>query len=80
MEQFLEEFSGNHSQVWWPAEKWCFGLNQPHSWGVFGGQLCAQMPGADFISESEAAHRISELKGYLSRQEGITCAQVSWER
>ncbi|XP_057579321.1 telomerase protein component 1 isoform X2 [Hippopotamus amphibius kiboko] len=29
---------------------------------------------SDFISESEeAAHRISELKSYLSRQEGITC-------
>ncbi|XP_060002650.1 telomerase protein component 1 isoform X3 [Lagenorhynchus albirostris] len=28
----------------------------------------------DFISESEeAAHRLSELKSYLSRQEGITC-------
>ncbi|XP_033707287.1 telomerase protein component 1 isoform X1 [Tursiops truncatus] len=29
---------------------------------------------SDFISESEeAAHRLSELKSYLSRQEGITC-------
>lgn len=29
---------------------------------------------SDFTSESEeAAHRISELKSYLSRQQGITC-------
>ncbi|NIG61793.1 telomerase protein component 1 isoform X2 [Pontoporia blainvillei] len=29
---------------------------------------------SDFISESEeAAHRLSELKSYLSRQEGVTC-------
>uniref|UniRef100_A0A8C6DQZ2 Telomerase associated protein 1 n=1 Tax=Moschus moschiferus TaxID=68415 RepID=A0A8C6DQZ2_MOSMO len=34
----------------------------------------------DFISESEeAAHRISELKSYLSRQEGITCRRYCCE-
>uniref|UniRef100_A0A8C2RHJ1 Telomerase associated protein 1 n=1 Tax=Capra hircus TaxID=9925 RepID=A0A8C2RHJ1_CAPHI len=35
---------------------------------------------SDFISESEeAAHRISELKSYLSRQEGITCRRYRCE-
>ncbi|XP_006163129.1 telomerase protein component 1 [Tupaia chinensis] len=35
---------------------------------------------SDFISESEeAAHRISELKTYLSRQKGITCRRYSCE-
>uniref|UniRef100_A0A8D1JHP7 Telomerase associated protein 1 n=1 Tax=Sus scrofa TaxID=9823 RepID=A0A8D1JHP7_PIG len=34
----------------------------------------------DFISESEeAAHRISELKSYLNRQEGITCRRYCCE-
>ncbi|XP_040825708.1 telomerase protein component 1 [Ochotona curzoniae] len=33
---------------------------------------------SDFVSESEeAARRISELKGYLSRQKGITCRRYS---
>ncbi|XP_012589526.1 PREDICTED: telomerase protein component 1 isoform X2 [Condylura cristata] len=33
---------------------------------------------SDFTSESEeAAHRISELKNYLSRQEGVTCCRYS---
>ncbi|KAM9091234.1 telomerase protein component 1 isoform 2-T2 [Megaptera novaeangliae] len=35
---------------------------------------------SDFISESEeAAHRLSELKSYLSRQEGITCRRYRCE-
>ncbi|XP_062944572.1 telomerase protein component 1 isoform X2 [Cynocephalus volans] len=35
---------------------------------------------SDFISESEeAAHRISELKSYLSRQKRITCRRYSCE-
>uniref|UniRef100_A0A673TDN2 Telomerase associated protein 1 n=1 Tax=Suricata suricatta TaxID=37032 RepID=A0A673TDN2_SURSU len=35
---------------------------------------------SDFASESEeAAHRISELKGYLSRQQGITCRRYPCE-
>ncbi|XP_036849878.2 telomerase protein component 1 isoform X2 [Manis javanica] len=35
---------------------------------------------ADFTSESEeAAHRISELKSYLSRQKGITCRRYHCE-
>lgn len=44
-------------------------------WGV--SLVVSSVPDAwkpDFISESEeAAHRISELKSYLNRQEGITC-------
>uniref|UniRef100_A0A452TVM3 Telomerase associated protein 1 n=1 Tax=Ursus maritimus TaxID=29073 RepID=A0A452TVM3_URSMA len=35
---------------------------------------------SDFTSESEeAAHRISELKSFLSRQQGITCRRYSCE-
>uniref|UniRef100_A0A8C9A896 Telomerase associated protein 1 n=1 Tax=Prolemur simus TaxID=1328070 RepID=A0A8C9A896_PROSS len=35
---------------------------------------------SDFVSESEeAAHRVSELKSYLSRQKGITCRRYPCE-